>query len=403
MDFQKYDDLFCRDNYPVFNAEYLPEDNSACICLSGKKYGECCKENVEKAIQHRNDENDYQQLKKIYYPKSEKTLISSKVVNKAINKKNISYCLAEKIFGHCSCSNVKSHTLSEGNVLHNLASNYVFSFNDHRVIDFDTIENNIDCYYKKVSLKYASLTVSYCKDHDRELFLDIEADGKRNYGNKDIENLEYALKAVSFQIYYNIEQIKYFSELIKESMNVLSLNSEGQKLSLLKQYSILVDELFQLYPLSQKIIEEIKNFKQKKTATKLKTVYFKLPYKKINISCSEVIEEQGIQYFVNVVNAPEPYMIFSYYESENKNVWINKIKEEFENSTCPQYDIYDFVLSFIITNAQNIYMNEQKFEQLLPEDKIYLYVVHREGIGTIEDKSVHYEHFESLYRFLFDN
>lgn len=90
MDFQKYDDLFCRDNYPVFNAEYLPEDNSACICLSGKKYGECCKENVEKAIQHRNDENDYQQLKKIYYPKSEKTLISSKVVNKAINKKNIS-------------------------------------------------------------------------------------------------------------------------------------------------------------------------------------------------------------------------------------------------------------------------------------------------------------------------
>lgn len=411
MNFQKYDDLFCRDNYPVFNAEYLPKDNYACICLSGKKYGECCKENVEKAVRHINNENDYQELRKIYFPKREKDLISSKIVNKAVGKKNISYCLAEKIFGNCNnCSNVKSHTLSVGNVLSNLASNdeYVFSFNDHVVIDYDVIDydnmkNNIDRYYKKVSLKDASLTVSYCKDHDRELFLDIEADGKCDYGNKDIENLEYALKAVSFQIYYNIEQIKYFSELIKESMNVLSRSSEGQKLSLLKQYSILVDELFQLYPLSQKIIEEIKNFKQEKTATKLKTVYFKLPYKKINISCSEVIEEQGIQYFVNVVNAPEPYMIFSYYESENKNVWINKIKEEFENSTCPQYDIYDFVLSFIITNAQNIYMNEQKFEQLLPEDKIYLYVVHLEGTGTIEDKSVHYEHFESLYRFLFDN
>lgn len=48
MNFQKYDDLFCRENYPVFNLEYLPEDNSACICLSGKEYGKCCKVDVEK-------------------------------------------------------------------------------------------------------------------------------------------------------------------------------------------------------------------------------------------------------------------------------------------------------------------------------------------------------------------
>ena len=181
-----------------------------------------------------------------------------------------------------------------------------------------------------MKLEDASLTVSFCKDHDRELFLEIETDGKCNYSNTGIENLEYALKAISFQIYYYIENVRYLSELIKTSKNVLG-SCNGCKSDLLKQYSICVDELFRLYPLSQRIIEEIKNFKQGKMDIKLKTVYIKLPCKKINISCSEVIEEQGIYYFINVVNAPEAYMIFSYYEGENKKVWINEIKNKFEN------------------------------------------------------------------------
>lgn len=402
MNFQKYDDLFCRENYPVFNLEYLPEDNSACICLSGKEYGKCCKVDVEKAIQHNNDKKDCEELKKIYQ-RTEKKLISSKIVDKAINKKNISYCLAEKILGNCNiCNNVKSHTLAKGNVLSNLSENdnVVVSFNDHLMIDIDMISNCIELYYTEVKLEDASLTVSFCKDHDRELFLEIETDGNCNYSNTGIETLEYALKAISFQIYYYIENVRYLSELIKTSKNVLS-SCDGCKSDLLKQYSICVDELFRLYPLSQRIIEEIKNFKQGKKDIKLKTVYIKIPCKKINISCSEVIEEQGIYYFINVVNAPEAYMIFSYYEGENKKVWINEIKNKFENRICKQDDIYNFMLSFVITNAQNIYMNRRKFKQLSDEEKRYLYVVHREGTANIPE-NVHRKYSKGLYSFFFE-
>ena len=109
------------------------------------------------------------------------------------------------------------------------------------------------------------------------------------------------------------------------------------------------------------ILEDIKEYRQRGEISKLKTKYFKLPCKKINISCSEVIEEQGINYFINIVNAPEPYIIISYYENEKYNTWINAKKKEFEDEKYKSFYMYDFILSFIITNAQNIYMNKRKF------------------------------------------
>ena len=67
MDFQKYDDLFCRRNYPVFDGNFLPKDDSPCICLSGNKYKNCCKKDVEAALQHDNDKRDAEELKNIYH------------------------------------------------------------------------------------------------------------------------------------------------------------------------------------------------------------------------------------------------------------------------------------------------------------------------------------------------
>ena len=224
-------------------------------------------------------------------------------------------------------------------------------------------------------------------DINKEKQTDKENEKVEDYSD-GVDNLDY------------IENVRYLSELIKTSKNVLS-SCDGCKSDLLKQYSICVDELFRLYPLSQRIIEEIKNFKQGKKDIKLKTVYIKIPCKKINISCSEVIEEQGIYYFINVVNAPEAYMIFSYYEGENKKVWINEIKNKFENRICKQDDIYNFMLSFVITNAQNIYMNRRKFKQLSDEEKRYLYVVHREGTANIPE-NVYRKYSKGLYSFFFE-
>ncbi len=105
-----------------------------------------------------------------------------------------------------------------------------------------------------VSIDDVSLAVSYCKDYDRDLFLEIEADGKNQYSHTKIQNLEYAIKSISFQVYYNLENIKYLAELIKTSKNVLG-SYKGIESKLLMNYSVLVDELFQLYPLSQMISE----------------------------------------------------------------------------------------------------------------------------------------------------
>ena len=170
---------------------------------------------------------------------------------------------------------------------------------------------------------------------------------------------------------------------------------------MLEHYSVYVDELFRLHPISQRMIQEIQNFKQGKMHTKLKTVYFKLHCKRINISCSEVIEEQGVYYFINVINAPEPYLIFSYYEEqENQEVWTKEIKREFDEGN--EYYITNFILSFIVTNAQNIYINKTKFNQLSEDEKIYLYVIHREGTIGIPDE---YQDklWKNMYHFFFEN
>ncbi len=398
MNFQKFDEIFNRKNYPVFNENYLPMDDYPCICLSGEKYRNCCKKDVEEALQHENGEKECEELKKKYC-KNTKKLISTKIVNKAINKKNISYCLAEKVFGNCNaCNNVKSHTLAKGSILSNLAdnNNVLIAFNDHQMIDKKLFDDNIDAYYMDVSIDDASLAVSYCKDHDRDLFLEIEADGKNQYSHTKIQNLEYALKSISFQVYYNLENIKYLAELIKTSKNVLG-SYKGIESKLLMNYSVLVDELFQLYSLSQMILEDIKEYRQRGKISKLKTEYFKLPCKKINISCSEVIEEQSINYFINIVNAPEPYIIISYYENEKYITWINAKKKEFEDEKYKSFYMYDFILSFIITNAQNIYMNKCKFNQLSKEEKRFLYLVHREGTYYIPDNEL-----KDMNNFFFD-
>lgn len=408
MDFQKYNELFSKDSYPSFTVKdncYLPEDEGQCICLSGNKYKDCCKKEVQHALSKENNESDIAELKNLYDQKESK-LLSYKVTNKAINKKNISYCSAEKVFENCdSDSNVKSHTMSRGNVLKNLAGNgnkSVISFNDHIVPNMDMVrlKNNIDLFYKDILIEDASLTVAFCKKHDRELFMDIETDGKTEYVNLDIQNLEYALKAVTFDIYYKLENIQYMALLVKKNKNVLS-SFNGESSPFLKNYYIAVRELFLLYPLMKKILNEIKEFNQNRVVSKLKTVYFELPIQKVNISCSEVIEKDEIFYFINVINSSKPYMIFSYYDDSGNDRWIKNMKNKFEKCNDKMGYLYKFFLSFLIVNAQNIYINKNAFDRLTDVEKIYLYVVHREGTANIPDEK-HISNCKSMCKFLFD-
>ena len=54
MDFQNYDEVFDKNNYPIIekckdiNSEfkYFPELYGKCLCLSGKKFRFCCKQSI---------------------------------------------------------------------------------------------------------------------------------------------------------------------------------------------------------------------------------------------------------------------------------------------------------------------------------------------------------------------
>ncbi|NFN19471.1 SEC-C domain-containing protein [Clostridium botulinum] len=405
MDFQKYDEIFNKKNYPLFiqkNGIYLPKDDGKCICLSGKKYKDCCKQEVVIALNKENQQCDITELKEIYY-KAKKKLLSYRVVNKAINKKNISYCSAEKVFGNCSDDkNVKSHTMSRGNVLTNLAgikNGSVIAFNDHKVFEADKIKNEINLYYEYICLNNASLTVSFCKKHDKELFFNIETDGHNEYKNSPIQNLEYALKAVTFDIYYKIENIQYMSLLIKETKKVLS-SYKGEKSLLLQDYHITVKELFKLFPMMLMILQEIKDLKQNGIMPKLKTTCFNLPMQKVNISCSEVIPEDKQYYFINVINSSKPYMIFSYYNDNKNSSWIVNEKRKFDTSMDKIGYLYNFFLSFLVGNAQNIYINKNAFNKLNDMEKLLLYLIHREGTANIPDY-IYNSYQNDICKFLF--
>lgn len=402
MNFQKYDDIFNKNNYPIFNHnnENIDiDDDGACLCLSGQKYKDCCKKEIECALQRANTESDIEELRKIYYQKDKK-MLSRKINHKAVQKKRISYCSAEKVFGNCNQNNnVHSHTMSKSKVLKELSGNDkgVIAFNDHTVQDPNNILNNINSYYEDLEIKEASVTVSFCKTHDDQLFMDIE--NGSSYDNTDIQNLEYALKAITFDLYYKIQNIQYLASLVKTTKKVFSLYN-GQKSNLIEHYYNFVHELFELYPIMITILEELKDLKEKGNKPKLETICFDLPCKKVNFSCCEVIPKNNTYYFVNVINGPNPVMIYSYYNDKTSG-WLHKMKKEFDSASNKRNYLYDFILSEIITNAQNIFFNKVAFQNLSDDLKIYLYVIHREGTFNIPDDK-HMLYYKNMIGFLFD-
>lgn len=408
MNFQNYEEIFDEKNYPVFKrigkGFYIPEDEGTCVCLSGKKYKNCCKDEIESSINNLNDNVLNNFFNELYNRKNGK-MISNEVENKSINKKKLSYCSAHRIFGGCNVlsSNTRSHTMSCGNVLKNLADNeLLICFNDHRIYNPMDVKSNISEYYLEKSIKDASVNVSFCKKHDIELFKEIETAGNTTYHNTDIENLEYSLKSISFEVYYKIMNIRYLAKLISENKLVAYENIEKSKSIYFYDYYIDILALFELHPLMLTLLSEIKELKQNNIKPKIKTIFFKLPLKKVNFSCSEVIELWNTHCFINVINSPNPFIIISYYEKDEKMKELEELKKSYESITfnrCILKELYPLI-KLILINAQNIYFNKKAFENMPDETKLFLYVVHKEGTKGISS-SVKNINYETLFDFLF--
>ncbi|MDQ0170516.1 hypothetical protein [Paenibacillus tundrae] len=411
MNFQLYDELFNRDNYPAFSPkDYLPMDNKMCVCLSGDLYENCCKKEVEDAKINRKIDPYANEILEKTYSKKDKKLLSYITEDKSLNKKNISYCAANKVFGDCDNKNHmrRSHTLARGIVLKNLSGGEkVIRFNDHKINseqDKEAFFNTIGkSGYSEVDIEDASVTVSFCKKHDIELFSSIETDGNGNYSGNNIQNLEYALKSISFDIYYNIMNIKFLSELIKETKYV-AFNPDGSNSSFFQDYNLRVNSLFDLYPLMLKVLEELKLLLADNKEPSLETVSFELPLSKVNFSLSEIMIIDDTICFANCINAGKPYIIISYYKNNERIASLDKWKEQYNlnqsNKIGELKSLWPLIKGKFLINAQNIYFNKEAFDKLSDLTKGYLYVIHREGTKDIPDK-VQVECDEELMRILY--
>src|SRR5699024_6727843 len=262
--FQNYDMIFDRSYYPDFEIHqgtYIPKDSKPCICLSKEHYENCCKSKIEEAINLRKT-NPEEACKKLIdqYNRKNKKLLSFRTEEKSISKKNISYCAAQNIFGDCDNHKIRhSHTLAKGNVLKHLKNKGgLIRFNDHIILNEDKINaKSFDEHFEIVKDNKASVTVSFCKKHDEELFAHIEKDGNETFENSIIQNLEYSLKAITFEIYYKIMNIKYLSNLVKENKLVVT-KSDGSFNNFFEDYYNNVEEIFKLYPIMIDLLRECK-------------------------------------------------------------------------------------------------------------------------------------------------
>lgn len=386
----QYDNLFDLKKYPRFPAHgFEPTDDGPCLCLSGEKYINCCKSKISesKILKMRGDYDDG--LDELFGGKESK-LPSRKLAAKVIKKKKLGYCMASDIFQDCSCMNNSteadirySHTLSRGFVLKNLCNSnndMVTYINDHIMLNDKTIE--LSDRFSEIPIKEASVTTSFCKKHDDYLFEDIEKDDKRAFtGNSFIQNIEYALKAVTFEMFEAVMYIYYLASLVEQNPNVV-YDNDG-KSRYLVDYCTKLIRLFEMKLLSDRIISEIKAYKDTGVESKLETIAVRIKkHSRVEYSLAEVFEDD---YFLNVVNAPDPYIIFSFYpdiyenDTHLKNC-VLRLKHKQNERTLREFT--DYVLSY----SRNIYFNSDMIKRMQPSDLEKLYVVHREGFQSLKSE-----------------
>ncbi len=384
-----FDNLFNPNKYPLFVPEKLePDDNGPCICLSGQSYINCCKSKICASRSQKSHAMINDGLDELYFIKESK-LPSRKLVSKVILKKKLGYCMAADIFHDCSCMNGSSeadirfsHTLSRGYVLKNLCnsnSEMVTYINDHPMI-YDA-EINVEDRFKQIPIEDASKTTSFCKKHDDYLFEDIEKPDKRAFSGSYIQSLEYALKAVTFDLFDNLKDIYYLASLAEHNVNVVFDNENESRL--LSDYRLKLNRFYIMKNLSNRLISDIKRYKDTGTISNLETIIVYLKKcSRVEYSLADVFE---YGYCLNVVNAPNPFVVLSYYpDINNGNIYIvecvRKLKQKQNDRTLREFTNY------ILTNAVNIYFNSDMINNFSNSDLKKLFIVHRNGFGSLSSE-----------------
>ena len=84
----EYDNLFDLKKYPRFSGSNLePDFDGPCLCLSGKKYCDCCKTRIEHSRLGKASRSGDVELERIYNVKKSK-LPSHRMIKSIIRRKS---------------------------------------------------------------------------------------------------------------------------------------------------------------------------------------------------------------------------------------------------------------------------------------------------------------------------
>ena len=280
------------------------------------------------------------------------------------------------------------HTLSKSIVLKNLLTNNrdtkenLYSFFDHKM-ETDINFQNIADYYKNILIKDASIVNALCKEHDKELFAEIE-NNNRNFNpqTEKLQYLEYALKACLFQVFYVVTNIKYMAKLVETCKSVTYPSGDYDFFC---DYHNDIEYLFEAFELQKKIIKDIINYKNNSSIdSKLNTILIQLPISKINFSLAEMKyirvclknKTNEIHCFVNVINYGSPYLVISSYEPLKS--MESKIKELFrDEKSFEKWETISFIFDELLYYSQNVFFNKHYIEKLSKFEQTLLYCIHR--------------------------
>lgn len=375
INFHDYDSIFDRNKYPIFKIdnEIFKIDllKSPCLCLSGKRFQSCCQDKVEEAFKLSKDEKN-KRLEQLYQfelykkdlkqpPKSD----SVKFEKKARVEKAVEYCSAQKIYPkECEQLIKNAHTLSKGNNFKNLTScTFVYTFNEHIPIIYWNEENVKNCFVRQKIDKLASAYPIYCSLHDDIIFKDIEKKGTENFKNTYIENLEYAIKSCSFELYHKVLNVKYLADLFKKEPLVFDSRYT-------KDYCLTVKYMFEVQNNLNRLLDLHKMYIRKgKESKKFSSIIIDIPSDKIEFILSERMSRDDVNVYINVINCPRPKIIISKLE-------VKKLKE---------YD-WENWLEFILVNSTNIFFSYKFFKELNNKEKTYLFLNHRRIDGLSEEQ-----------------
>ncbi|MGF9975493.1 YecA family protein [Viridibacillus arvi] len=353
--------------YSISNGNYVLDLESLCPCGEGEKFKNCCldkykdmvniysSQGVDKILERQSKIENYLNTRKV------KDIPSFKLYRKNLKKKNVAFCLASNSSISCSNDNiVYAHTLAESSVLKVLSENQKNLFTFNRYLNYPT--DNLDDYIVSIKTKEASIVNTFCDEHDKKLFKELE--NGNIYKNEPLQNLQLALNAAALNVYGLILQIMLLQKMLRE-LNELWLEQE-----LHDDYAFYIKELKKNIKVSNRLINDIEDNRKNNLSA------FSIELKEKDLSfvfcegCKIEFEGNSILAFVNVFPSENGTCITvsTYEEGKMFIEQLMRYKDEGKIN-----EILQIIIENIASQGSNIYFKEEYIKSLTEEEKAILY------------------------------